>query len=234
VENELQGKSEEARHAIMTAIRAQLATSKPFDAVHEENRARHESVMHEETVPSELHGSLSDRFRHSLEAAGGHCIAARGDAEATEAVRQIVERLQAQRIAISDSPLVRRLLPPLNAGVELMNGAVKSELFKCDVGITGAQWAIAETGTLALESDLERHRLASLVPPVHVAIIEAEKIRQTLGEVLQAIDEKGRALSRTITFITGPSRTSDIELTLAIGVHGPAELHVIVLEGARV
>ena len=155
------------------------------------------------------------------------------EAEATETVREIVQRLQARRLAISDAPLVRRLLQPLAADVELVNGAAKADLFKCDIGVTGAQWAIAETGTLALESDVERHRLASLVPPVHVAIVEEKRLRQTLLEVLQAIDEQGRDLSRTITFITGPSRTSDIELTLAIGVHGPAELHVIVLTGAK-
>ena len=72
--------------------------------------------------------------------------------------------------------------------------------------------------------------MSSLVPPVHVAIIEARQVRQTLGEVLQAIGAQGQAgLSRTVTFITGPSRTSDIELTLAIGVHGPGELYVIII-----
>lgn len=233
MEHPEQRQLEDARQAIMTAIRQQLAISEPFDAVHQENRARHEDVLAQETIPLELSGSLLDRFRQSLEAVGGHCIVVAGEAAAAEAVQGIVERVQARRIAISDSPLVSCLLQPPAAEVEVMNDAAKSDLFRCDLGITGAQWAIAETGTLVLESDLERHRLASLVPPVHVAIIEAQRIRQTLGEVLQAVAEKGQDLSRTITFITGPSRTSDIELTLAIGVHGPAELHVIVLEGAK-
>jgi L-lactate dehydrogenase complex protein LldG len=105
-------------------------------------------------------------------------------------------------------------------------------LFDCDLGVTGAQWAVAETGTLVLESDAERHRLASLVPAAHVALVEARRVRQTLGEVLREIDGRGpEGLSRAITFITGPSRTSDIELTLAIGVHGPAELYVVIIGG---
>ena len=83
-----------------------------------------------------------------------------------------------------------------------------------------------ETGTLVLESDRESHRLTSLVPPVHLCVLRAENIRQTLGEILEVTS---RDLSRTVTFITGASRTSDIELTLAIGVHGPGELHVIVI-----
>src|SRR5437764_71495 len=78
-------------------------------------------------------------------------------------------------------------------------------------------------------SSIRKH-LASLVPPVHVAILEAGRIRQTMSEVLELITNSEVGLSRTVTFITGPSRTSDIELTLAIGVHGPGELHVIVID----
>jgi len=95
------------------------------------------------------------------------------------------------------------------------------------LGITSAQWGIAETGTLVLESEKEFNRLTSLVPPVHICLLEAKNMRETLGEILQNLNTGN--LSRTVTFITGPSRTSDIELTLAIGVHGPAELHVIVI-----
>jgi L-lactate dehydrogenase complex protein LldG len=74
--------------------------------------------------------------------------------------------------------------------------------------------------------------LVSLVPPVHIAIVDAASIGQTLGEALAAVHRNGFAeMSPTITFITGPSRTADIELTLAIGVHGPQELYVIINEG---
>ena len=128
--------------------------------------------------------------------------------------------------------LVREILGQLSLGAQLLENATKEGLFDCDLGITGAQWAIAETGTLVLESKSERHRLVSLVPLMHVAIIDANCIRETLSEVLQLLTANGTSeLSRTVTFITGPSRTSDIELNLAIGVHGPAELHIIVIEG---
>ncbi|HKG80000.1 MAG TPA: lactate utilization protein, partial [Pyrinomonadaceae bacterium] len=89
--------------------------------------------------------------------------------------------------------------------------------------------AIAETGTLVLDSSHERHRVASLVPPVHIAIVDASRICETLAEVLTLLRTK-KAISPAITFITGPSRTADIELTLAIGVHGPQELYVIINE----
>jgi len=145
--------------------------------------------------------------------------------EAIEAVRSIIEMSGAKHIAVSDSPLVRSVINGWN-GVEFVPNTPVEYLFASDIGITGAQWAIAETGTLVLVSDAERHRLTSLVPPVHVCLLKADTIRQTLGEILELTRAK---LSPVITFITGASRTSDIELTLAIGVHGPGELHVIVI-----
>jgi L-lactate utilization protein LutC len=139
---------------------------------------------------------------------------------------------QRRRLAISNSPVIVRMVrDPNNENREIAVTPDGHDLFNFDVGITSAQIAIAETGTLVLESDGERHRLISLVPAVHIAIIEARNIVQTLGDALDYVQREGaRAMSRAITFITGPSRTADIELTLAIGVHGPKELYVIIVE----
>jgi L-lactate dehydrogenase complex protein LldG len=71
--------------------------------------------------------------------------------------------------------------------------------------------------------------LVSVVPPVHIAIVAASRIYPTLADVL-AMLQSGKEVSPAITFITGPSRTADIELTLTIGVHGPQELYVVVDE----
>lgn len=223
----------ESRQAMLIAIRRQLAASAPLDVVRSQHQAHFTGTSHTDRVaaieqPPTI--SLVEHFRVSLEAVSGHCVAVRDEVEAATAVLQIIG--QRERIAVSNSPLVQRVMRSVEHHAELIEAATPPALFDCDAGITGAQWAIAETGTLALESEEERHRLISLVPPMHIAIIEAGRIRQTMGEVLRLISENGGdALSRTVTFITGPSRTSDIELTLAIGVHGPAELHVIVIVG---
>ena len=219
---------------MLAAIREHLATSAPFDAVHDEHQALQEEPAREifASVFESGRTALIERFRESLELVGGHCVVVRDEVEAAETVREIIVKMKARRVAFSDSTLVRRIVSAIRSDVGWLEDASAPELFGCDVGITGAQWAIAETGTLALESDAERHRLASLVPPAHIALIEANRIRQTLGEALALVGEAGRdGMSRTITFITGPSRTSDIELTLAIGVHGPGELYVIIIEG---
>ena len=226
---------------MFAAIREHLAASAPHDAV---RAAHHAAAAHGEEVSARaaavFEGTAVERFRQALEAVAGRCLVVKGEAEAADALRRIIVERGARRIAVTDSPLAQRVaalaesLAAENSGdeSELFKDAGAADLFDCDLGVTGAQWGVAETGTLVLESDAERHRLASLVPAAHVALIEAGKVGQTLGEVLRAINERGEAgLCRAITFITGPSRTSDIELTLAIGVHGPAELYVVVIEG---
>jgi L-lactate dehydrogenase complex protein LldG len=99
------------------------------------------------------------------------------------------------------------------------------------VGITGAFAGIAESGTIAVVSGAGRSRLASLLTPVHIAVLRADCMYHSLTAFLAAhadIAEQGSNL----VLITGPSRTADIEMTLTRGVHGPGEIHVVVLENA--
>jgi L-lactate dehydrogenase complex protein LldG len=228
-------RNNQARRAMIAEIRRQLAASAPFDAAQSERRAAREIITQTRQPSVDFEkptGSLSERFLKSLEAVSGHCEIARDENEAAEFARRIIESRQARSIAISDSPLVQRVMARVKTDATTLRNPSKRDLFDCDIGITGAEWGVAETGTLTLGSDRENNRLASLVPPAHIAIIEARCIRQTLAEALEEINKEGRdGLSRVVTFITGPSRTSDIELTLAIGVHGPAEVYVIIIEG---
>ena len=164
-------------------------------------------------------------FKESVESVDGHCIVT---TDVTDALKRILTDLKPRRIAISDDVRVRHLLHEVNVEVEELGVAPNAhDIFRFDVGITSAQAAIAETGTLILDSACERHRLVSLVPPVHIAIVNASTICDTLSDAL-ALLRKEKEISPAVTFITGPSRTADIELTLAIGVHGPQELYVIV------
>jgi L-lactate dehydrogenase complex protein LldG len=214
----------DARDEILTSIRRNLATSLPFDAVRSGHRTQVKTVV---TVPPVLPSreKRSEDFRANLESVGDYCVVVSDETEALRSVAETIKQMQAQRVAISDSKLVAKLVDA-EAGAEIQENPSRNALFNCDIGVTSAQWAIAETGTLVLESELESHRLISLVPPVHLCILRASSIRQSMGEILELMRCN---LSRTITFITGASRTSDIELTLAIGVHGPRELHVIVI-----
>ena len=224
--------TDEARQAILGSIRSHLAESIPFDkrelALHPVNPSKNPAILSKK--PS---GSLVDTFKANLEAVGAKCTIAQTESEVAGSLTQIISSLQktpvrAQRIAISDAPDVERLLHQTDLEIEELAIAPNaSDIFTFDVGITTAQAAIAETGTLVLDSTQERHRFVSLVPPVHIAIIDASKICEALSEALTLL-RKTNDISPAVTFITGPSRTADIELTLTVGVHGPQELLVII------
>jgi L-lactate dehydrogenase complex protein LldG len=106
-----------------------------------------------------------------------------------------------------------------------------------DIGLTGVDLAIAETGTLVLVSGAGRPRSTSLLPPCHVAVFDRQALVETLeqvGIILEAWHADGAPpmSGGAINFITGPSRTADIELTLTRGVHGPKEVHAIFVDEA--
>jgi L-lactate dehydrogenase complex protein LldG len=107
-------------------------------------------------------------------------------------------------------------------GVEIVSPyASNRAVAECDLGITGADYALPETGTLVLRSSIEKPRTVSLLPRVHLAIIRLGILRADLHQVFDEVKRDGY-----FVFVTGPSRTADIELTLTIGVHGPQALHV--------
>lgn len=115
----------------------------------------------------------------------------------------------------------------------LDHASLVARLSNCGAGVTTADYAIAETGTIVLSSDEPNALLVSLLPPVHIALLRSSQIMASLDEVISRLSKERINLadpSRSVTLITGPSRTSDVELVLSIGVHGPKELHVIISE----
>jgi L-lactate dehydrogenase complex protein LldG len=122
------------------------------------------------------------------------------------------------------------------AGLELVEDAGQSpaELDRLDGVLTGCTLAIAETGTIALAAGpAEGRRALTLVPDLHVCVVEDTQIVELVPEAMTRLGELVRAERRPITFISGPSATSDIELNRVEGVHGPRTLIVFVLERNR-
>ncbi len=95
------------------------------------------------------------------------------------------------------------------------------------VGISQLDWAIAGTGTLVQDATAVEKRLVSTLPPIHIAVLGTERILGDMGSVLQRLRPEQ---INYISFITGPSRTADIERVLTIGVHGPARLIIVVVD----
>jgi L-lactate dehydrogenase complex protein LldG len=99
------------------------------------------------------------------------------------------------------------------------------------LGITGAFCALAENGTLMLLSGEDTHATTSLLPENHVAIVPASRIVRTMEDAWDLLRRECASLPRQVNFVSGPSRTADIEMTLVLGAHGPFRVHVIVVAG---
>jgi L-lactate dehydrogenase complex protein LldG len=142
-------------------------------------------------------------------------------------VRAIAEEAGARRIGIpADFPDEWR-----TEGVEFVEDATLSvqELDKLDGALTGCAVAIAETGTFVLDGGATQGRRAlTLVPDLHICVVREN---QVVGFVPEAVRELERAVraGRPLTFVSGPSATSDIELDRVEGVHGPRVLHVVLV-----
>jgi L-lactate dehydrogenase complex protein LldG len=113
-------------------------------------------------------------------------------------------------------------------------GAYREQCFSAGIGFSGVDYVLAETGSLILTSETEGSQLASLAPPVHVAFYRRHQVLASLDDALEKLSPAtGDALSaagRSVVFVTGTSRTADIEQILIRGDHGPREVHAIWLE----
>ena len=145
--------------------------------------------------------------------------------EIDTALKSLLEQQNIRKATVWETSHLRRLgiAEILNSlGVELISpNAGKHEMALCDLGITEADYLLPETGTLVLRSSAERPRAVSLLPRIHLAIVRPEMLRADMHQVFAEAKDHHYLL-----FITGPSRTADIELTVTLGVHGPKGLHV--------
>ncbi len=122
------------------------------------------------------------------------------------------------------------LLAPVAGQIE--DRITTSDLAGCDASITSCEFLVARTGSIVLSSALPGGRSASVYAPVHICIATTSQIVPDTKDALQAIREKyGNHFPSLLSFATGPSRTADIEKTLVVGVHGPGEVYVFLMEG---
>jgi L-lactate dehydrogenase complex protein LldG len=149
--------------------------------------------------------------------------------EVDSALRALVVEQNVRKATVWETPRLRQLgiAEILNTlGVELVSPhAGKHEMARCDLGITEADYLLPETGTLVLSSSALKPRAVSLLPRIHLAIVSPEMLRADMHQVFAEAKDRNY-----LVFITGPSRTADIELTVTLGVHGPRNLYVWVME----
>jgi len=184
------------------------------------------------------------RFREEFTAAGGlpHIVPDRAAAGAK--VLELARAKAARRVLIGGGALLESLnlaekLRVLRMDVAdvgtLQPQASREALFGADLGISGVDYLVAETGTIALLTRPDEPRSLSLLPPVHIAVAERSQLVPDLFDLFESLGaQEGEATERPllpscVTLITGPSKTGDIELRLVTGVHGPGEVHVILI-----
>ncbi len=154
-------------------------------------------------------------------------LASRDDLKA--ALAELVEAEQVKKATLWATPELQALdiagtLKRL--GVELIRPqAEKRAVAGCELGVTGVDAALPETGTLLLRSSPEKPRVVSLLPRVHLALLRRDALRPDLHYAFGLVKDDPYSV-----LVTGPSRTADIELTLTLGVHGPRSLYVWLLD----
>jgi L-lactate dehydrogenase complex protein LldG len=139
---------------------------------------------------------------------------------------------QCQKIALPVSPLLDRLqiaaqLKAAGFDARRWDEMTLDDLYEYDCGVTDVDYAVAETGSLVIRGSAEHGRAISLVPSIHVAIIEPKNFLPDLVDLFDQLVKDGDFSNATL--ITGPSKTSDIEMTLVVGVHGPCKVHLFIL-----
>ena len=165
-------------------------------------------------------------FRERFEALNGKLRVVPTHADARVAVDEI---LNGRAAIASKAPFLK------DCGLTIPTGfrdraELKAACATAPVGITSAPYALAATGTLVMLSSDEEQRLVSLLPPAHIAVIPASCILVNLDELFMRVPLPADVTS-ALVFITGPSRTADIEQILVRGVHGPGEVYVVIVEG---
>ena len=137
-----------------------------------------------------------------------------------------------RRVALHDDPLVAAAASKLACDTHRVDAGAfdKDALEACDAGVTACEVLVAQTGSVLVSSATCGGRALSVLPHVHVVVATAEQVVPTLGDALHVVRERhaGHAPSM-LSFITGPSRTGDIERILVLGAHGPRELIILLV-----
>ena len=189
---------------------------------------------------------LMDRLARVAELQGWRTHRAATAEDVIGYICDLVSSSESRQVMRSDQEVLRDLgldAPLRAAGAEVTVMAassgigedmLKQKAAAAAMGVTGVDYAIAETGSAVVLPRRGLSRLVSLLPPVHVAVVRSQDVVEGLEDVFVlrrlAYHHGNRDMGSYMNFITGPSRTADIEQQLVVGVHGPIEAHMVLLE----
>jgi iron-sulfur cluster protein len=186
----------------------------------------------------ELNAALEAAGVRAVETDLGEWIVQLAGERPSHMVSPAMHKTREQVAALLSRVTGRTIEPDIPDLVAVARAELRRCFVEAQMGITGANIAIAESGTLVLVTNEGNGRLVSSLPPIHVALVGIEKVVPTIDDAvailkLLARNSTGQTLTSYTTFITGPSRSSDIEKTPVLGVHGPQQLHIVLLDNGR-
>jgi L-lactate dehydrogenase complex protein LldG len=187
--------------------------------------------------------NLVQRYVKEVSAVGGRPVVVDGVESACDEIMKLLRQYEPRIALCWKHPTLDRIgLRALLGGqrieivdadtLALLSGdAGRSKILSADIGITGVTAAVAETGSLLMVHGSGNERTASLTPPVHIAVVPRSRIVADLFDVFGGSAAlTAENLPSNATFISGPSKTGDIEMKLVTGVHGPGKFHIVVID----
>lgn len=205
-----------SKENILKKIRQALTNSTPLPFPQSEGNS---SVY--KPSQQELEIEFAERFK-TLQGRFVFCL---DHKELTEQLNGLITHNQWQKIFCKDEPLKQKL------SQNNFNNFSYDDLATCDAAITTCEWLVARTGSIVMTAAGAGGRTVSVYAPIHICIAYRSQLVYDVKDVLQQAKEKYAGnLPSLITFATGPSRTADIEKTLVVGVHGPKEVYVFLVD----
>ena len=173
-----------------------------------------------------------ETFKEQLEMLGGQVHVLQESSQLQPVLVDVLNNFAVHRIGVWNDAFVAKygldqVLQPYETIVWEKSGVEQYQ--SVDVSLSGCAYAIADTGTIVMMSSAERGRSVALLPTIHIVIVHASQIYHRLGQVMQQLSAIHDTLPSSVHFISGPSRSSDIENDQTIGIHGPAAVIAIIL-----
>jgi L-lactate dehydrogenase complex protein LldG len=212
-----------ARLAILNRIRQ--AQNRPVQVTQDERNAAQDYLRDHPVGPRpDIGTNMLQRFKEQALRMSDTVEEVAAMSDVPVAVAKYLEGIQVAKQAIAWKTLAE--LAWDSAGIQIEFRPPRNEDL---VGITGSFCAVAETGTLLLLSGRDTYASASLLPETHIAVVAASRIVATMEDAFALVRAEYGELPRATNFISGPSRTGDIEQTIVLGAHGPYRVHVIIV-----
>lgn len=187
-------------------------------------------------TPAARRTELISQFGHELEQVDGHFMGVMSPRDVGKKLKALIGEIRPGTVAVGEAvaldfgPIMKTLE---RSGIEVVRCSgekdqpphiLRERLAQCDLAVVEAHYGIAATGTLVVVATSQRPSSLTLLPPANFLMVEAKRILPDIAAVLSALGA-GTIVEHRVAFITGPSRTADIEKRIVLGVHGPKDVY---------